>query len=390
MKIAVPTEIAVDETRVGLVPACVTRLVKAGFEVTIQAGAGIAAGVEDSEYEAKGATLVADAKTLYAAADIVVKVQEPAKSKDGEGHEIDLMKEGSILLAHLHALGGLRDADLIERLSSRKITALSMDCVPRITRAQSMDVLSSQANIAGYKSVIIAADALPKIMPMMMTAAGTISAAKVFVLGAGVAGLQAIATAKRLGAIVEAFDTRAAVKEQVQSLGAKFVQFDLGAGDSEDAGGYAKALTDEQQRKQQELLAEHMARFDVVITTALIPGRPAPVLITEQTVKAMRTGSVIVDLAAEMGGNCELTEPGETVVKHGVTLCGRLNLPATVAVHASQVFSRNMSTLLLDLWKDEKLTLDVEDEVVAGALIMRDGKVVHQQTKDIMSKEGVS
>lgn len=383
MKLALLKESTPDETRVALVPQCVTKLTKAGLAVSVQSGAGEASSITDADYEKAGATIASGLDAVLGDADIVVKVRRPDDS------ELSAFSPKSILFAHLGALGGLQDQSLINALSDKKITALSMDCVPRITRAQSMDVLSSQSNLAGYKAVIIAANAMPKIMPMMMTAAGTISAAKVFVLGAGVAGLQAIATAKRLGAIVEAFDTRAAVKEQVESLGARFVEFDLGAGDSEDAGGYAKALSEEQQKKQQQLLAEHMKQFDAVITTALIPGRRAPILITEETVKGMRDGSVVVDLAAEMGGNCECTEPGEMAVKHGVTICGKLNLPATLPVNASQMFSKNMSTLLLDLYKDEKLNLDPEDEVVTGALITRDGEVVHEQTKTILAKEQV-
>ncbi len=383
MKLALLKETIPDETRVALVPQCVTRLTKSGIDVTVESGAGTASSVADADYEKAGASIAPDAAQAVAGTDLVIQVRRPGES------DVAALPEGCILLANLGALGGLKDGSFVDSLSSRKITALSMDCVPRITRAQSMDVLSSQSNLAGYKAVIIAAEQLPKIMPMLMTAAGTISAAKVFVLGAGVAGLQAIATAKRLGAIVEAFDTRAAVKEQVESLGARFVEFDLGVGDSEDAGGYAKALTEDQQKKQQELLAEHMKQFDAVITTALVPGRRAPILITEETVKGMRHGSVVVDLAAEMGGNCECTEPGEIVVKHGVTICGRLNLPATLAVNASQMFSKNMSTLLLDLYDDGKLNLDPEDEVVAGALITRNGEVVHAQTKEALSKEQV-
>lgn len=385
MKLAVPKEIVPGESRVVLVPTCVGRLVKAGLEVVVQAGAGERSAVADSEYEAKGASMESDARKLFGEADIVAKVQAPTENADLGTHELDLMKEGAILFAHLGALGGLKDRKLIEHLAARKITAFSMDCIPRITRAQSMDVLSSMSTIAGYKAVLIAADNLTKMMPMLMTAAGTVAAARVFVLGAGVAGLQAIATAKRLGAVVEAFDTRAAVKEQVESLGGRFVQLDLGHGDAEDKGGYAKALSDEQHKKEQELLAKHVKTADAVITTALIPGRKAPVLVTEEMVKSMKTGSVVVDLAAERGGNCELTEAGKNVVKHGVTICGPLNIPADVPVHASQMFSRNMSTLILDLFEEGAIKLDTEDEIVAGALITRNGEVVHQATKESMT-----
>jgi len=390
MKIAVPKEIIPGERRVVLVPVCVARLVKAGLEVTVEAGAGAGAAIDDAEYQSKGAAIESDVGKLFGEADVVAKVHPPVRNEAHGVHEIDLMKEGGILFANLGALGGLKDRDLLDRLKARRITAFSMDCVPRITRAQSMDVLSSMSTIAGYKAVLIAADNLNKMMPMLMTAAGTVAASRVFVLGAGVAGLQAIATAKRLGAVVEAFDTRAAVKEQVESLGGRFVQLELGHGDAEDKGGYAKALSDEQHKKEQELLAKHVKTADAVITTALIPGRKAPVLITADMVKSMKPGSVIVDLAAERGGNCELTEPGKNVVRHGVVICGPLNLPATVPVHASQMFSRNMSTLILDLYKGGAINLDMADDIVAGALITHNGEIVHQQTKAGMAKEGVS
>ncbi len=391
MKVAVPKEIVAGETRVVLVPVCVARLVKAGMEVVVEAGAGQHAAIADADYQAKGATIESDVEKLFGEADTVLKVRAPAENSSLGKHELDMMTDGAILFAHLSALGGLQDAGLVDHLLRKKITAFSMDCVPRITRAQSMDVLSSMSTLAGYKSVLIAAEALPKMMPMMMTAAGTVSAAKVFVLGAGVAGLQAIATAKRLGAVVEAFDTRAAVKEQVQSLGARFVQLELGHGDAEDKGGYAKELSEDQHRKEQELLAKHVKMSDAVITTALIPGRKAPILITEDMVKSMKHGSVVVDLAAERGGNCELTDPGTNVVKHGVTICGPLNIPASLPVHASQMFSRNMSTLVLDLYDDGVIKIDSSDEVVAGALITRDGEVVHDATKTALaSKESDS
>ncbi len=390
MRIAVPKEITPDETRVALVPADVARLHKAGFEIAVQAGAGIASGAADSDYTEKGAFIEADVAKLLGESDIVAKINAPAECPGNGGHEIDTMKEGSILIANLGALGGGVDEGLAEKLCQRKISALSLDCVPRITRAQSMDILSSQATISGYKAVLIAAELLPKMMPKLTTAAGSISPARVLIIGAGVAGLQAIATAKRLGAIVEAFDTRPVVKEQVLSLGAKFVEIDLGKADAEDKGGYAKSLTEDQQRKQKEALAAHVAQSDIVITTALVPGRKAPIIVTAAMVESMRDGSIIVDLAAERGGNCELTEPGQVVQKSGVTICGRLNLPGTIPVHASQMFSRNVSTLLLDLWKDKELKLDPEDEIVAGALITRDGQVVHEQSRQRMTAQGSS
>ncbi|NOT00271.1 MAG: Re/Si-specific NAD(P)(+) transhydrogenase subunit alpha [Phycisphaerales bacterium] len=381
MKIAVPKEVAPGETRVALVPQDVARLVKAGISVAVESGAGHAAGCADSDYTAKGATIETGVEPLLASVDVVVKVFAPIQHPTAGRHEVELLREGSALIAHLSALGGLEDMGLLDRLNGRRISALSLDCVPRITRAQSMDVLSSQATISGYKAVLMAADALPKMLPMLMTAAGTLAAARVFVLGAGVAGLQAIATAKRLGAVVEAFDTRAAVKEQVQSLGARFVELELGHGDAQDKGGYAKALSADQHQKEQELLARHVKDADVVIATALVPGRKAPVLVTEDMVKSMRRGSVVVDLAAERGGNCACTEPGQVTVKHGVTICGTLNLPALLPVHASQMFSRNVSTLVLDLHKDGALRLDRSDEVVAGALITHNGETVHEATR---------
>lgn len=387
MKLAVPKETADGETRVALVPNDVARLIKEGLEVVVESGAGDASGASDADYQAKGASIESDTRKIFEAADIIVKVQPPGQHPSLNAHEVDLMKEGAILCDVLQPLTNI---DLVEKLAARKVSAVAMDCIPRITRAQSMDVLSSMSTLGGYKAVLMAADNLPKMMPMMMTAAGTLAPAKVFVLGAGVAGLQAIATAKRLGATVEAFDTRAAVKEQVQSLGGRFVELQIGHGDAEADGGYAKELSDEHHRKEQELLAKHVKSADAVITTALIPGRKAPVLITEEMVKSMRNGSVIVDMAAELGGNCELTEPGKQVVKHGVTICGQFNLPATMPVHASQMYSRNMSTFILAFWKDGALALNPEDEIIAGALITRDGQVVHGPTKERMVKEGVT
>lgn len=386
MRLAVPKETAPNETRAVLVPQCVGRLVKAGMEVVVQASAGEAAGCSDDDYRSKGARIESDADKLFGEADVLLKVQPP-RGTDG-GHELDRCREGTILIGQLGALGGLEDRALLEKLERKRITALSMDCVPRITRAQSMDILSSMSTIAGYKCVLIAANELSKMMPMLMTAAGTLSAARVFVLGAGVAGLQAIATAKRLGAVVEAFDTRAAVKEQVQSLGGRFVEMDMS--DAEGAGGYAKELSEEQHKKEQELLARHVQRADCVITTALVPGRKAPEIVTEEMVKSMRAGSVVVDLAAERGGNCAVTEAGKTVVKHGVTICGPLNLPATLPVHASQMFSRNVSTFLEEFWTEGELVLNAEDEIIAAALVTRNGECVHEPTKQRMATEGVN
>lgn len=351
------------ERRVALTPDAVPALVKAGLEVAVQSGAGQGAYFADADYQKAGAQIVPDAKTLLAGADLTVKINRPTTA------EVGLLRGGSVLIAFLYPR---TNPELVQQLTARKITAFSMDLVPRISRAQSMDALSSQANVAGYKAVLIAAEAMPKFLPMMTTAAGTIRPAKVLVLGAGVAGLQAIATARRLGAVVWGYDVRAAVKEQVESLGAKFLEFDIGVKDAEGAGGYAKELSPEAKAKQQQMLGEKTKEFDVVITTALIPGKPAPRLVTKETVAGMKPGSVIVDLAAETGGNCELTEPGKTVIKHGVIIAGPTNLPATMPVHASQLYAKNITELLkLLVTKDGKLNLDFNDEIIAGACAVR-------------------
>ncbi|OLE15605.1 MAG: NAD(P) transhydrogenase subunit alpha, partial [Cyanobacteria bacterium 13_1_40CM_2_61_4] len=329
MKIAVPREISPGERRVALTPDAAAALVKARLEVLVEAGAGEGAFHSDAAFETNGARIVPDVNTLYAQADVVLKVQKPTLA------EVDRLREGVVLVSFLQAL---TSPDLVQRLAARRITSFGMEGIPRISRAQKMDALSSQANISGYKAVLIAAESLAKFFPMMMTAAGTVFAARVLVMGAGVAGLQAIATARRLGAQVWGYDVRAAVKEQVESLGAKFLELDLGVADAEDKGGYAKALSADAARRQQELLAEKTKDFDVVITTALVPGRTAPRLVTGETVRGMRPGSVIVDLAAEAGGNCELTEPDKVVVTGGVTIHGPTNLPATMPVHASQLY----------------------------------------------------
>jgi len=372
VKIAVPKESAPGERRVALTPDAAGALVKIGLEILIEAGAGAGAFHADAAYEQAGARIVPDAAALYRGADVVLKVQKPSFD------EVDQMREGTVLISFLNALGS---PDLVRRLAARRVTSFGMEGVPRISRAQKMDALSSQANISGYKAGLIAGESLAKFFPMMMTAAGTVFAAKVLVMGAGVAGLQAIATARRLGAQVWGYDVRAAVKEQVESLGAKFLEFDLGVADAEDKGGYAKALSADASRRQQELLAERMKDFDVVITTALVPGRPAPRLITKETVAGMRPGSVIVDLAAEAGGNCELTEPDTVVIRHGVTIHGPTNLPATMPVHASQLYARNVSELLRELVKDGALALDFDDEVVKAACVTHGGEVVSEAVK---------
>src|SRR5437660_2556470 len=374
MKIGVPKEIVPGERRVALTPDATAALVKGGLQVVVERGAGEGAFHADGAFEAAGAGIVAD---ISAEADVVLKVQKPALD------EVDRLREGTVLVAFLQAL---TSPELVERLAARRITSFGMEGIPRISRAQKMDALSSQANIAGYKAVLIAAESLAKFFPMMMTAAGTVFAAKVLVIGAGVAGLQAIATARRLGAQVWGYDVRAAVKEQVESLGAKFLELDAGISAAEDTGGYAKALSAEETRRQQELFAEKTKDFDVVITTALVPGRPAPRLVTKETVAGMRPGSVIVDLAAEAGGNCELTQPDKVVVvEHGVTIHGPTNLPATMPVHASQLYARNVTELLRELVKDGALALDFDDEVVKGACVTHGGEVVSDAVKATLS-----
>ncbi|MGH2713300.1 MAG: Re/Si-specific NAD(P)(+) transhydrogenase subunit alpha, partial [Thermoleophilaceae bacterium] len=345
------------------------RLSAAGAEVILEQGAGAGAAWADSAYEEAGARTVTGADALYAEADLVAKVQAPS------AEEIARLREGSALVALLQPL--VRP-ELVRTLAERRVTAFSLDSIPRLTRAQPMDALSSQSTVAGYKAAVLAAASLGKFFPMLTTAAGTIAPAKVLVLGAGVAGLQAIATVRRLGAVVQAFDVRSAVKEQIESLGARFLELDLGLEDAEAAGGYARQLTDEEQRRQRELLAEEIGKMDAVVSTAAVPGRPAPLLVTEQAVRNMKPGSVIVDLAAETGGNCELTEPGETVVRDGVTIAGPLNLASTMPDHASSLYARNVQAVLELMVREGELSLDFEDEIIQGACITRDGEIVHE------------
>jgi NAD(P) transhydrogenase subunit alpha len=380
MKIAVPKESHSGERRVALVPESVKKLTKAGVEVTIEAGAGEDAFIEDAAYEAVGAVIVEDPGTLIGQADFVLKVRPPT---DGE---ISAMPEGTRLLTTLRPLASL---EVIRKLVEAKITAFSTDAIPRTTRAQSMDTLSSMANIGGYKAALIAANENAKYFPMFMTAAGTIFSAKVFVIGAGVAGLQAIATAKRLGATVTGTDTRMAVKEQVESLGAKFVGVES-AEDAETSGGYAKELSEDFYRKQGELIAEQCKISDAVITTALIGGYKAPRLITREMVEAMQPGSVIVDLAAEGGGNCELSEPGERVMYNGVAILAPLNLPSEMPLHGSTLYSRNLTNFFLEFWKDGDFQMNFDDEIIAGAMITHAGVVKHEPTQQALAnqKEG--
>jgi NAD(P) transhydrogenase subunit alpha len=374
MIVVVPREIAPGERRVAMTPETVQSLVRDGFEVVVESGAGREAGFLDEAYAGAGARLEADPERLFSAADLVVKVQPPRALETG-GHEVDRLPEGVVLVGFLSPLDA---PELAARLAGRRVSAFSMELMPRITRAQSMDALSSQATIAGYRAVLLAAQSLPKIFPMMVTAAGTLSPAKVFVLGAGVAGLQALATAKRLGAVTEAYDVREAVREQVQSVGARFVELSIETGETEDAGGYAKAQTEEFYQKQRELLGERVRASDVVITTALVPGRPAPVLVAPEAARAMRPGSVIVDLAAERGGNCPLSQPDRKVVENGVTIFGPTNLPSEAPFHASQMYARNVSAFLRHLAPGGRLQLDLEDELTRAPLVTHEGKVMNE------------
>jgi NAD(P) transhydrogenase subunit alpha len=380
--VGVMKETAAGERRVALVPDAVRALKAKGIEAIVETGAGAAAGFADPAYAQAGAALEPEAAAVCARADLIVRVQGPRELAGG-GHEADLLREGQALV------GALRPFDqpaLAARLAQRRITAFALELMPRITRAQAMDILSSMATIAGYRAVLLAATALPRMFPLLVTAAGTVTAARVLVIGAGVAGLQAIATARRLGAVVEAYDTRPAVKEQVQSLGAKFVELALETKDAEDAGGYARAQSEEFYARQRALLGERVQASDVVITTAQVPGARAPLLIDEAAVRGMRPGSVIVDLAAEGGGNCALTRAGEEVVAHGVTILGPLNLPSAHAVHASQLYSRNVQNFLLHLAPEGKLVLDLDDEITRGALLTHDGQVVHEGVRARLAK----
>ncbi|PMB01597.1 NAD(P)(+) transhydrogenase (Re/Si-specific) subunit alpha [Fischerella thermalis CCMEE 5198] len=379
MRIAVAKEIEVCERRVALVPDIVARLVKQGLEIWVEAGAGERAFFNDAAYEAAGATIIADSDRLWSEADILLKVSPPQEREDGRS-EIDLLKEGSVLISFLNPLG---NPVIAQKLAARKVTALSMEMIPRTTRAQSMDALSSQASIAGYKAVLIAAAALPKYFPMLTTAAGTIAPAKIFIMGAGVAGLQAIATARRLGAVVEAFDIRPAVKEEVQSLGAKFVEIKLDE-ETTAAGGYAKEISEASKKRTQEVVTEHIKNADVVITTAQVPGKKAPLLVTEDMVKQMKPGSVIVDIAAEQGGNCACTDPGKDIVVHGVTIIGPINLPSSLPVHASQLYAKNLTSLMQLLMKDKNVEVNFADDIIDAACITHAGEIRSTRIKEAL------
>ncbi|UCD17642.1 MAG: Re/Si-specific NAD(P)(+) transhydrogenase subunit alpha [Candidatus Zixiibacteriota bacterium] len=380
--VAVPRETFGGERRVAIVPEVVPSLINAGLKVLVESSAGKGAGIDDNSFDSKGATIISARAELFRQADIILQVRGYGSNPEQGKEDLGLFRSGQIVIGFFEPLS---EPGLIREMAEKGVAAFSMELMPRITRAQSMDALSSMANIAGYKAVLMAAESLPRIFPMMMTAAGTIAPARVFVIGAGVAGLQAIATAKRLGAIVKGYDIRPAVKEQVESLGGKFVELEIDAGDSEDKGGYARAMDEEFYRKQRELMTRVVAESDVVITTAAIPGKKAPILITGEMVLGMPLGSIVIDLAAERGGNCELTRPGETIIESGVTVMGPLNVPSTVPYHSSQMYAKNISTFLLHLVKEKRMIIDREDEITRETLLTKDGEVVHARVRELLS-----
>src|ERR1700726_4287464 len=382
MIVGVPRETYPGERRVALVPIVIPNLAKAGLEIIVEAGAGAAAGFPDADYAAKGAKIVADRAQLFAAADIITQMLSYGSNDQTGRADLPLFRRNQILIGFLRPMGSLKT---VREIAATGVTSFSIEFMPRTTRAQSMDALSSMGTICGYKAVLIASDTLPKIFPMLTTAAGTITPARVLVIGAGVAGLQAIATARRLGAVVSAYDLRPAAKEQVQSLGGRFVELPIEAKDAQDAGGYAKAQDEDFYRRQRELLAKVIAESDVVITAAVVPGKKSPVLVTGEMVAGMAPGSVVVDLAAERGGNCELTKPGKTTVEHGVTIIGLVNLASNVPYHASQMYARNLTAFLLHLVKDGKLQLDTKDEIIRDTLLTYGGQVVNARLREFFS-----
>jgi NAD(P) transhydrogenase subunit alpha len=388
MVIGVPKETYPGERRVAMIPALLPSLHKAGFEVWVEAGAGESAGFPDSEYQDGGAHLTPSRDEIFAQADIILQVRTAGSNPRFE-EDLPRLRSGQILVGLMEPLW---KAEVMPQLAQRGVTAFALELMPRISRAQSMDVLSSMATIVGYKAVLLAAVHLPRMFPLLMTAAGTIQPTRVFVIGAGVAGLQAIATARRLGAIVEGYDIRPAVKQEVESLGAKFVSLGLESEEAQEATGYARAFDEAFYRRQQQLLTSVIARNDVVITTAMVPGQRAPLLITREMVRTMRPGSILVDLAAEWGGNCELTRPGETITEYGVTIMGPVNLASTVPFHASQLYSRNLANFLHLLFKEGRLNL--EDEITRSTLVTYEGEVVHARVKDklqsLAAKEGTT
>jgi len=378
--VGVPKETFPGERRVALIADIVPSMVKSGAEVLVESGAGVAAGITDESYTRKGAK-IATRDEIFAKSEVVFQVRTFGANPAAGRADLGAMRPGQIVIGMTDSLN---DPALSSDLAKTGATVFSLELVPRITRAQSMDVLSSMATIAGYKAIILAADVLPRFFPMFMTAAGTIAPARVFIVGVGVAGLQAIATAKRLGAVVSAYDIRPAVKDQVKSVGAKFVEFELQTGEAEDKGGYAKAMGEEFYRKQREMMAKVVKEHDVVVTTAAVPGKKAPILVTEDMVKGMNPGSVIVDLAAERGGNCESTRPGETVHVHGVTVMGPLNLPSTVPYHASQMFSKNLIAFFQNMVKNGAVDINADDEIIRDTMITKGGEVVSPRVKELM------
>ncbi|MBU1318515.1 MAG: Re/Si-specific NAD(P)(+) transhydrogenase subunit alpha [candidate division Zixibacteria bacterium] len=387
LSVGVPKETFPDERRVAVVPDIVPQFVKSGMKVILESGAGIESGITDAAFRDRGAVIESDRSEVFEHSDIILQVRGYGANPDRGRSDLEFMRKGQSIIGLFEPLTSIHQ---IKDIADLGVNLFAVEMMPRITRAQSMDTLSSMATIAGYKAVLMAANALPKMFPMLMTAAGTIAPARVFIVGAGVAGLMAIASAKRLGAVVSAYDVRPAVKEQVQSLGAEFLEIELAAADSEDKGGYAKEMDEEFYRKQREMMTKVVAASDVVITTAAVPGKKAPVLITSDMVKGMSPGSVIVDLAAERGGNCELTKQGEQVVVDGVLILGPANVPSTVPFHASQMYSKNLLTFLKHLVKDGQLQFDMEDEITRGTLMTRGGDVVHPGIREMLGLEPIT
>ncbi|MCH8838274.1 MAG: Re/Si-specific NAD(P)(+) transhydrogenase subunit alpha [Candidatus Marinimicrobia bacterium] len=381
MTVGVPAELYPGERRVALVPKLVPALVKAGLEVQVEKGAGDQAGFPDQAYEERGVSVTTSREELFATADVILQVHGVGSYPETGQADLKAVRPDQVVIGLFNPLGAPETAS---RLAETGVRAFALELLPRISRAQSMDVLSSMATIAGYKAVLLAAEALHKIFPMMITAAGTLAPAKVFVVGAGVAGLQAIATSRRLGAAVQAYDVRPAVREQVESLEAKFLEIELAAEDGEGSGGYAKAMDEDFYRRQREMMRQVVAESDVVITTAAIPGKKAPILITKEMIEGMHPGSVILDLAAEGGGNCELTQPGQTVETHGVTILGPVNLPSTIPYHASQMYAKNITTFLNNMVDDGQLHLNLEDEIIRGSLLTYNGEVYNNQVRELL------
>ncbi len=379
MIIGVPKEILEGENRVAVVPDVASKLIKAGFEIHIEKDAGLKAGFTDSAYQQAGVKIFSDLTGLYNSAEIILKVQRPLNHPELNKNELDLMRKGTLLITFLYPL---YYTDLVKKSAELGINVISMDMIPRTTLAQKMDALSSQANIAGYKSVIMTANVLGKLFPLLMTAAGTIAPAKVVIMGAGVAGLQALGTAKRLGAVVEVSDIRLAVKEEVESLGGRFIEVESDES-MQDESGYAKEASEEFLKKQKELIFKHITEADIVITTALVPGKKSPILVTEEMVKKMREGSVILDMAVEFGGNCEVSEKGKTVKKYGVTIIGETNLPSLVPFHSSEMYSKNILSLLLHIGKEGKIEIKFDDEIIKGAMITYNGEIIHPKIKEL-------